>query len=64
MSILISTPFTKSTREETIMTYQEVLENARAVLSKNCKACPVCNGKACGKQHRQQRRYAEFTLSE
>ena len=30
------------------MTYQEVLENARAVLSKNCKACPVCNGKACG----------------
>ena len=30
------------------MTYQEVLENARAVLSTNCKACPVCNGKACG----------------
>ena len=30
------------------MTYQEVLENACAVLSKNCKACPVCNGKACG----------------
>ena len=30
------------------MTYQEVLENARAVLSKNCKACPICNGKACG----------------
>ena len=30
------------------MTYQEVLENARTVLSKNCKACPVCNGKACG----------------
>ena len=29
------------------MTYQEVLENARAVLSKNCKACPVCNGQAC-----------------
>ena len=29
------------------MTYQEVLENARAVLSKNCKACPVCNGMAC-----------------
>ena len=36
------------------MTYQEVLENARAVLSKNCKACPVCNGKACGKQDRKQ----------
>ena len=30
------------------MTYQEVLESARAVLSKNCKACPVCNDKACG----------------
>ncbi len=30
------------------MTYQEVLANAREVLSKNCKACPVCNGKVCG----------------
>ena len=30
------------------MTYQEVLENARAVLSKNCKACPVCNANALG----------------
>ena len=30
------------------MTYQEVLQNARETLSKNCKACPVCNGKACG----------------
>ena len=29
------------------MTYPEVLANAREVLSKNCKACPVCNGKAC-----------------
>ena len=29
------------------MTYQEVLANARETLSKNCKACPVCNGKAC-----------------
>ena len=30
------------------MTYQEVLANARECLSPNCKACPVCNGKACG----------------
>lgn len=29
------------------MTYQEVLENARKTI-KNCKACPVCNGLACG----------------
>lgn len=29
------------------MTYQEVLANARECLSANCKACPVCNGKAC-----------------
>ena len=29
------------------MTYQEVLANAREILGKNCKACPVCNGKAC-----------------
>ena len=30
------------------MTYQEVLSSARETLSKNCKACPVCNGRACG----------------
>ena len=30
------------------MTYQEVLSNAREAMSKNCKACPVCNGRACG----------------
>lgn len=29
------------------MTYQEVLANARESIGKNCKACPVCNGKAC-----------------
>ncbi len=29
------------------MTYQEVLANARESISKNCKACLVCNGKAC-----------------
>ena len=30
------------------MTYQEVLASAREAMSKNCKACPVCNGRACG----------------
>ena len=29
------------------MTYQEVLVQAREAMAK-CKACPVCNGKACG----------------
>lgn len=29
------------------MTYQEVLENARAYVGPHCKACPVCNGLAC-----------------
>lgn len=29
------------------MTYEDVLRNAREVLSPNCKACPVCNGRAC-----------------
>lgn len=32
------------------MTYQEVLENARPDMGKYCKACPVCNGKACKNQ--------------
>lgn len=32
------------------MTYQEVLENARTCIGPYCKACPVCNGRACGKQ--------------
>lgn len=32
------------------MTYAEVLEAARPVIGKYCKACPVCNGKACGNQ--------------
>ena len=30
-----------------IMTYQEVLENARGNIGPFCKACPVCNGLAC-----------------
>lgn len=29
------------------MTYEDVLKSAREVLSPNCKACPVCNGRAC-----------------
>ena len=30
------------------MTYQEVLTAARGCIGPYCKACPVCNGKACG----------------
>ena len=30
-----------------IMTYEEVLGNARTCMGEHCKACPVCNGKAC-----------------
>ena len=30
------------------MTYQEMLSAARACSGPYCKACPVCNGKACG----------------
>ncbi len=30
------------------MTYQEVLDNARTCIGKFCKACPVCDGRACG----------------
>ena len=30
------------------MTYNEVLEKARTNIGPWCKACPVCNGKACG----------------
>lgn len=32
------------------MTYQEVLENAKECMGTYCKACPVCNGKACRNQ--------------
>ena len=32
------------------MTYQELLKNARTCIGPYCKACPVCNGKACGPQ--------------
>ena len=30
------------------MDYKEVLEKARGNMGPYCKACPVCNGKACG----------------
>ncbi|MCR5320086.1 MAG: alpha-hydroxy-acid oxidizing protein [Lachnospiraceae bacterium] len=30
------------------MTYKEVIENARACMGPYCKACPECNGRACG----------------
>lgn len=32
------------------MNYNEVLENARTCIGKYCKACPECNGRACGNQ--------------
>lgn len=32
------------------MTYQEILENARGCIGAYCKACPVCNGRACRNQ--------------
>ena len=32
------------------MTYNEVLEVAKHCTGKHCKACPVCNGRACGNQ--------------
>lgn len=30
------------------MTYNEILEKSRDMIGPYCKACPVCNGKACG----------------
>ena len=30
------------------MDYNEVLTKARTNIGPYCKACPVCNGKACG----------------
>ena len=30
------------------MDYQEVIKNARGNIGPYCKACPVCNGAACG----------------
>lgn len=32
------------------MTYQEVLEQAKDCIGKYCRACPVCNGRACRNQ--------------
>lgn len=36
--------------EEVKMNYDQVLKQARSDIGKYCKACPVCNGKACGNQ--------------
>lgn len=30
------------------MTYEEIIGNAKTCMGEYCKACPVCNGKACG----------------
>ena len=32
------------------MTYEEILANARPEMGKYCKACPVCDGRACKNQ--------------
>lgn len=32
------------------MNYSEVITNARSKIGNYCKACPICNGKACGNQ--------------
>ena len=32
------------------MTYDEILKEARTCIGQYCKACPVCNGKACKNQ--------------
>ncbi len=32
------------------MTYNDVLANAKGCVGTHCKACPVCNGRACGSQ--------------
>ena len=32
------------------MNYNEVIENARPVIGRFCKACPECNGRACKNQ--------------
>ena len=29
------------------MTYQEIIDKARAVMGPNCRVCPVCDGRAC-----------------
>lgn len=36
--------------EERDMTYEEILKEARTCIGQYCKACPVCNGKACRNQ--------------
>lgn len=38
------------TQRRTAMTYEEVLQNARTCIGAYCRACTVCNGKACKNQ--------------
>ena len=33
-----------------MMTYQEILDQAKGCIGEYCKACPVCNGRACRNQ--------------
>ena len=33
-----------------MMTYEEVMQNAKSQIGPYCKVCPVCNGRACGNQ--------------
>lgn len=34
------------------MTYQEMMENAKLSMGLYCKACPVCDGRACKTRYR------------
>ena len=40
----------KRMRGKEMTNYQEVIKEARDVIGKYCKACPVCNGRACSNQ--------------
>ena len=44
------------------MEYKEILDSARTCIGPYCKACPVCNGKACGNQVPVQRQSARQRL--
>lgn len=36
------------------MTYQEMMENAKLSMGIYCKACPVCDGRACKTRYRDR----------
>ena len=44
------------------MEYKEILDSARTCIGPYCKACPVCNGKACRsrRQSARQRLYPQL----